>query len=198
MTKNNNAFSLAGKKGLILGLANENSIAWGCTQLAHQMGAELVVSCLNDKARRFVEPLTAPLGVDLVGCNVEEDGELQALVARAAQRLGQLDFVIHSIAWAPMDDLHGQVIDSSRKGFSRAMEVSCHSFAELARLCVPHMAAGGSLLSMTYLGADGAGKGRARIAGALHGAGAGPAGHSGACRLARPHPHACRLGHRQF
>ena len=66
MTKNNNAFSLAGKKGLILGLANENSIAWGCTQLAHQMGAELVVSCLNDKARRFVEPLTAPLGVDLV------------------------------------------------------------------------------------------------------------------------------------
>lgn len=154
MTKNNNAFSLAGKKGLILGLANENSIAWGCTQLAHQMGAELVVSCLNDKARRFVEPLTGPLGVDLVGCNVEEDGELQALVARAAQRLGQLDFVIHSIAWAPMDDLHGQVIDSSRKGFSRAMEVSCHSFAELARLCVPHMAAGGSLLSMTYLGAD--------------------------------------------
>ena len=134
MTKNNNAFSLAGKKGLILGLANENSIAWGCTQLAHQMGAELVVSCLNDKARRFVEPLTAPLGVDLVGCNVEADGELQA--------------------WAPMDDLHGQVIDSSRKGFSRAMEVSCHSFAELARLCVPHMAAGGSLLSMTYLGAD--------------------------------------------
>ena len=114
MTKNNNAFSLAGKKGLILGLANENSIAWGCTQLAHQMGAELVVSCLNDKARRFVEPLTAPLGVDLVGCNVEEDGELEALVARAAQRLGQLDFVIHSIAWAPMDDLHGQVIDSSR------------------------------------------------------------------------------------
>ena len=70
MTKNNNAFSLAGKKGLILGLANENSIAWGCTQLAHQMGAELVVSCLNDKARRFVEPLTGPLGVDLVGCNV--------------------------------------------------------------------------------------------------------------------------------
>ena len=154
MTKNNNAFSLAGKKGLILGLANENSIAWGCTQLAHQMGAELVVSCLNDKARRFVEPLTGPLGVDLVGCNVEEDGELQALVARAAQRLGQLDFVIHSIAWAPMDDLHGPVIDSSRKGFSRAMEVSCHSFAQLARLCVPHMAGGGSLLSMTYLGAD--------------------------------------------
>ena len=71
MTKKPNAFNLAGKKGLILGLANENSIAWGCTELAHQMGAVLVVSCLNEKARRFVEPLTGPLGVDLVGCNVE-------------------------------------------------------------------------------------------------------------------------------
>ena len=154
MTKKNSAFSLAGKKGLIVGLANENSIAWGCTQMAHQMGAELVVSCLNEKARRFVEPLTAPLGVDLVSCNVEQHGELEALVAHAAQRLGRLDFVIHSITWAPLEDLHGQVIDSSRQGFSRAMEVSCHSFAELARLCVPHMTAGGSLLSMTYLGAD--------------------------------------------
>src|SRR3990167_9031632 len=123
MTKKNNPFSLAGKKGLILGLANESSIAWGCTQLAHQMGAELVVSCLNDKARRFVEPLTDPLEVDLVSCNVEQDGELEALVAHAAQRLGRLDFVIHSIA-------------------------------ELAKLCVPHMSAGGSLLSMTYLGAE--------------------------------------------
>jgi enoyl-[acyl-carrier protein] reductase I len=154
MTKENPIFSLAGKKGLILGLANESSIAWGCTQMTQRMGADLVVSCLNDTARRFVEPLTLPLGVDLVNCNVEEEGELQALVAHAAQRLGRLDFVIHSIAWAPLGDLHGQVIDSSRKGFSRAMDVSCHSFAELARLCVPHMTAGGSLLSMSYLGAD--------------------------------------------
>lgn len=153
MTKKN-AFSLAGKKGLVLGLANENSIAWGCAQLAHQMGAEVVASCLNDKARRYVEPLTDPLGIELVNCNVEQDGELDALVAHAAQRLGRLDFVVHSIAWAPLEDLHGAVVDSSRKGFSRAMEVSCHSFAELARLCVPHMGQGGSLLSMTYLGAD--------------------------------------------
>ena len=154
MTLNSSPFSLAGKKGLILGVANESSIAWGCTQLMHQLGAELVVSCLNDKARRFVEPLTQPIGVELVTCNVEEEGELEAAVQHAIARMGQLDFVIHSIAWAPLADLHGNVIDSSSDGFSRAMAVSCHSFARLAKLCAPHMPNGGSMLSMTYLGAD--------------------------------------------
>ena len=120
----------------------------------HQLGAELVVSCLNDKARRFVEPLTQPIGVELVTCNVEEEGELEAAVQHAIARMGQLDFVIHSIAWAPLADLHGNVIDSSSDGFSRAMAVSCHSFARLAKLCAPHMPNGGSMLSMTYLGAD--------------------------------------------
>lgn len=154
MTLNTSTFSLAGKKGLILGVANDSSIAWGCTQLMHQLGAELVVSCLNDKARRFVEPLTQPIGVELVTCNVEEEGELEAAVQHAIARMGQLDFVIHSIAWAPLADLHGNVIDSSSDGFSRAMAVSCHSFARLAKLCAPHMPNGGSMLSMTYLGAD--------------------------------------------
>ena len=154
MTLNTSTFSLAGKKGLILGVANDSSIAWGCTQLMHQLGAELVVSCLNDKARRFVEPLTQPIGVELVTCNVEEEGELEAAVQHAIARMGQLDFVIHSFAWAPLADLHGNVIDSSSDGFSRAMAVSCHSFARLAKLCAPHMPNGGSMLSMTYLGAD--------------------------------------------
>ena len=154
MSSNASNFSLAGKKGLILGVANEHSIAWGCSKLTHHLGAELVVSCLNDKARRFVEPLTEPLGLDLVSCNVEQPGELETLVAHAVEKLGHLDFVIHSIAWAPLEDLHGQVIDSSSSGFARAMGVSCHSFAELAKLCAPHMPEGGSMLSMTYLGAD--------------------------------------------
>ena len=154
MTLNTSPFSLAGKKGLILGLANEHSIAWGCTELAHKLGAEVVVSCLNEKARRFVEPLTEPIGVELVACDVEQEGELENLVAKAIGRLGHLDFVVHSIAWAPLADLHGQVIDSSSNGFARAMTVSCHSFAQLAKLCAPHMPDGGSMLSMTYLGAD--------------------------------------------
>ena len=149
-----NMFDLSGKKGLVLGLANANSIAWGCARQAHEMGAELVTSCLNEKARSFVEPLTAPLKIDLQTCNIEQVGELQQLVHAAVQKMGRLDFVIHSIAWAPLQDLHGRVIDSSSTGFARAMEVSCHSFATLANLCAPHMTQGGSMVTMTYLGAD--------------------------------------------
>jgi len=145
-------FSLAGKKGLILGIANDHSIAWGCARLLRSMGAEVVASCLNDKARKYVEPLTAPLGIDLVNCDVEADGELEAIVGHAVAKFGQLDFVIHSIAWAPLADLHADVVDSSREGFARAVSVSCHSFAELGHLCAPHMPAGGAMLAMTYLG----------------------------------------------
>jgi enoyl-[acyl-carrier protein] reductase I len=156
MTTNTNLFNLAGKKGLVLGVANESSIAWGAAQMARLQGADVVVSCLNEKAIRFVEPLTGPAGIDLKPCNVEQPGELEALVDYAVAKMGRLDFVVHSIAWAPMDDLHGQVIDSSSTGFARAMEVSCHSFATLAKLCAPHMTQGGSMLTMTYLGADAA------------------------------------------
>lgn len=147
-----NVFSLAGKKGLILGIANDRSIAWGCAKFMHSMGAEIVASCLNDKARKFVAPLTDPLGIDLLNCDLQKEGELEALVEHAVQKLGKLDFVIHSIAWAPLADLHGPVVESSREGFARAMEISCHSFAAVAKLCAPHMPDGGSMLAMTYLG----------------------------------------------
>lgn len=144
---------LAGKKGLIVGLANAQSIAYGCTREAHLQGAQLVASCLNEKAFKHVEPLCSELGVPLVTCDVETPGAMKALVERAVEHLGRLDFVVHSIAWAPLDDLHGAVVDSSSVGFARAMEVSCHSFAQLAQLCVPHMAQGGSFVTMSYLGA---------------------------------------------
>lgn len=149
-----NCFDLQGKKGLILGLANAQSIAWGCARQAHALGAQLVASCLNDKARAYVEPLTQPLGIDLQTCNIETPEELDRLVSHAVQQLGHLDFVIHSIAWAPLQDLHGRVIDSTSSGFARAMDVSCHSFASLAKLCAPHMPQGGSMVTMTYLGAN--------------------------------------------
>lgn len=145
---------LSGKKGLVVGLANDRSIAWGCAQAAHAQGADLVLSCLNDKAAHYVAPLADRIASPLVTCDVEKDGELDALVAAAIAHLGRLDFVIHSIAWAPLQDLHGRVIDSSSAGFARAMDISCHSFAALARLCAPHMNAGGSLVTMSYLGAD--------------------------------------------
>ncbi|MFY8179325.1 MAG: enoyl-ACP reductase FabI [Limnohabitans sp.] len=148
------AFDLQGKKGLVLGLANDHSIAWGCARQACAMGAQVVASCLNEKARSYVEPLTQPLGIDLQTCNIETPEDLEKLVSHAVGQLGGLDFVIHSIAWAPLEDLHGRVVDSSSVGFARAMEVSCHSFATLAKLCAPHMTQGGSMITMTYLGAD--------------------------------------------
>lgn len=145
---------LAGKKGLIIGLANEHSIAYGCAHEAHRQGAQLVTSCLNAKAFGYVEPLTQLLDAPLYPCDVEKPDELEALVAHAVEHLGSLDFVVHSIAWAPLTDLHGPVIDSSSAGFARAMTVSCHSLATVAKLCAPHMSAGGSLVTMTYLGSE--------------------------------------------
>ena len=144
---------LGGKKGLIVGLANEHSIAYGCAREACLQGADLVTSCLNEKAFRFVEPLTQELKIPLYACDVEKPGELESLVERAAKDLGSFDFVVHSIAWAPLEDLHSEVTRTSSVGFARAMEVSCHSFARLAQLCVPHMRHGGSFVTMSYLGA---------------------------------------------
>jgi enoyl-[acyl-carrier protein] reductase I len=150
----NQILNLSGKKGLILGVANDQSIAWGCALMAKKMGAEVIVTCLNEKARGYVEPLTDAEAIALEVCNVEDPGALEGLVNATIKSFGHLDFVIHSIAWAPLEDLHGRVVDSSSLGFSRAMEVSCHSFATLAKLCAPHMPNGGAMISMTYLGAD--------------------------------------------
>lgn len=147
-------FNLNGKKGLILGVANDQSIAWGCALMAKKAGADVLVTCLNEKAKTYVEPLTNQANIALAVCNVEDPGALDRLVSDAVARLGHLDFVIHSIAWAPLEDLHGRVVDSSSLGFARAMEVSCHSFATLAKLCAPHMSRGGALITMSYLGAD--------------------------------------------
>jgi len=154
MSENKSVFSLQGKRGLIIGLANEHSIAYGCAQVAHQLGAELMVSCVNQKAEPYVKPLADQLNATLVTCNVEENGALESLIAQAVAQFGQLDFVIHSIAWAPLDDLHGRVIDSSSTGFLRSMNVSCHSFAQVAKLCEPHLSPDASLITMSYLGAE--------------------------------------------
>jgi len=145
---------LQGKRGLILGLADAHSIAYGCAEAAQAAGAQLLLSCVNEKARLAVSPLAQALGAPLRVCNVEAEGELEKLVLDAAEQLGGLDFVIHSIAWAPLTELHGRVSDSSAAGFARAMEVSCHSFARLARCCEPLMPEGGSLITMSYLGAQ--------------------------------------------
>lgn len=145
--------ALHGRNGLVVGLANEHSIAYGCAHQAQTLGANVVATCLNDKARPHVEPLTQALNIPLLNCDVHQEGELEQTVQTAVDHLGHLDFVVHSIAWAPLNDLHGLVTNSSSEGFAHAMEVSCHSLARLARQCVPHMPNGGSIVTMSYLGA---------------------------------------------
>lgn len=141
-------------RGLILGVADAHSIAWGCALALHAQGARLVLTCLNDKAREAVAPLATQIGALLLVCNVEHADDLSAAVSQAVAHLGGLDFAVHSIAWAPLAELHGRVADSSAQGFARAVQVSCHSFAELARLAEPHLRPDGTLVTMSYIGAD--------------------------------------------
>lgn len=146
---------LAGKRGLIVGVANADSIAYGCAAKLRAFGAELAITYLNEKSKRFVEPLAEQIGASLfLPLDVEEPGAMENVFTRIGEEWGELDFVIHSIAFAPREDLHGRVIDCSKDGFIQAMRVSCYSFIEMARLAEPLMKNGGSLLTMSYYGAD--------------------------------------------
>jgi len=146
---------LEGRKGLVVGIANAHSIAFGCAAQLRALGAELAITYLNDRAEAYVRPLAEQLQADIVmPLDVEQPGQTEAVMDAIGKRWGKLDFVIHSIAFAPKDDLHGRVVDCSREGFAQAMHVSCYSFIEMARLAEPLMKDGGSLLTMSYYGAD--------------------------------------------
>jgi enoyl-[acyl-carrier protein] reductase I len=146
---------LSGRKGLVVGIANEHSIAYGCARMFRNCGAELAVTWLNDKARAYVEPLARALSATVaMPLDVEQPGAMEAVFDTIRERWGRLDFVLHSIAFAPAADLHGRVADSTREGFARAMDISCHSFVRMARLAEPLMDKGGTLLTMSYLGAS--------------------------------------------
>lgn len=147
--------SLAGKKGLVVGIANDQSIAFGCAQVMRELGASLALTYFNAKAEPHVRPLAEQLGAEIIApLNVEDPDQLQALFAQIEQRWGKLDFVLHAIAFAPQADLQGRVVDSSAEGFARAMDVSCHSFVRMARLAEPLMVDGGALITMSYYGAQ--------------------------------------------
>ncbi len=146
---------LAGKRGLVTGIANADSIAWGCAKAFRAMGAELAVTYLNDKALPHVAPLAQQVGAPLLmPMNLLNDGELEAVFNRVADEWGSLDFVLHSVAYAPRDDLHGRVTDCSRAGFLQAMDVSCWSFIRMAKLAEPLMRNGGALFCMSYYGSQ--------------------------------------------
>jgi enoyl-[acyl-carrier protein] reductase I len=146
---------LLGQKALVLGIANEHSIAFGCARAFRRLGAELAITYLNDKARPHVEPLARELQAALfLPLDVQQPGMLEAVFDGVRQTWGRLDIALHSIAFAPKDDLRGGLLDCSAAGFGVAMDVSCHSFVRMARLAAPLMPEGGTLFAMTYYGAN--------------------------------------------
>jgi enoyl-[acyl-carrier protein] reductase I len=147
--------TLAGKRGLVVGIANEQSIAYGCAKAFRAAGAEVAVTYLNEKAEPHVRPLAEQLGSPIIApCDVREKGQLEAVFAKIEKEWGTLDFVLHSIAYAPKEDLQHRLVDCSQEGFAMAMDVSCHSFIRMAKLAEPMMKQGGCLLTVTFYGSE--------------------------------------------
>jgi len=146
---------LEGKRGLIVGIANDQSIAWGCAKAFRGLGAELAVTYLNDKAKTYVEPLARELNASIVmPLDVQVPGQMEAVFDRIGREWGQMDFLIHSIAFSPKDTLCGRVVDVPKEGFLVTMDVSCWSFLRMAHLAEPLMKKGGTLFTMTYYGSQ--------------------------------------------
>jgi enoyl-[acyl-carrier protein] reductase I len=146
---------LTGKKGLIFGLANKNSIAWGIARALHAEGAEMGFSYGFPQLERRVRPLAAELGVDFIEeCNIEDEAAISATFAKAKEKFGRIDFLVHAIAHAKREDLKGTFVETSRDGFHLAMDVSVYSLVALTRAAVPLMTEGGSIISLTYYGAE--------------------------------------------
>lgn len=144
---------LAGKRALVVGVANEHSIAWGCALAFRKAGADVVLTYLNDKALPHVAPLAAQIDAQLLPLDVTQPGQLESLFATLAAQ-GKLDILVHSIAFAPKADLQGGLLDCSLDGFLQAMDVSCHSFVRMAKLAAPLMTGGGTMFAMSYHGAN--------------------------------------------
>jgi enoyl-[acyl-carrier protein] reductase I len=146
---------LEGKRGLIVGIANEQSIAWGCAKAFRAFGAELAVTYLNDKARKHVEPLAKVLEAPIfMPLDVRTPGQMERVFERIGEEWGDLDFLVHSIAFSPKQALQGRVVDVERDGFLTTMDVSCWTFIRMAHLAEPLMRKGGSLFTMTYYGSQ--------------------------------------------
>ncbi|PTQ11855.1 enoyl-[acyl-carrier-protein] reductase FabI [Sphingomonas oleivorans] len=146
---------LAGKVGLVVGVANAQSIATGCARAFRDAGAELALTYLNDEARPYVEPVARDLDASLFEpLDVEKDQQLDALFRRITESWGRLDFLLHSIAYCRKEDLHGRVVDCSREGFAQAMDISVHSLIRMTRRAEPLMGNGGCILTVSYYGAE--------------------------------------------
>jgi enoyl-[acyl-carrier protein] reductase I len=146
---------LAGLKALIVGIANDQSIAYGCAKAFRTAGADLAVTWLNEKARTHVEPLAIELEAEITAAlDVSRSGELETLFETIKKKWGRLDLLVHSIAFAPKADLQGGLLNCSAEGFATAMDISCHSFVRMAKLATPLMTDGGVMFAMSYNGAN--------------------------------------------
>lgn len=146
---------LEGKRGLIVGIANEHSIAAGCAKAFAQAGAKIALTYLNEKSKPYVLPVATTVNAEMIlPLDVQDDDQLDAVFKEIESKWGSLDFILHSIAYCPQDDLHGRVTDCSREGFAQAMDISCHSFIRMARKAEPLMKNGGCLLTVSYYGAE--------------------------------------------
>jgi enoyl-[acyl-carrier protein] reductase I len=150
-----NAHLLKGRKGLIVGIANDRSIAWGCARAFRAFGADLAITYLNDKAKPHVEALAHEVDASIfMPMDMAVEGQLEAVFDRIGSMWGDLDFVVHSIAFSPRDTLGGRVVDAPREGFLQTMDISCWSFIRMAHLAEPLMKNGGTLFTMTYYGSQ--------------------------------------------
>jgi enoyl-[acyl-carrier protein] reductase I len=146
---------LLGQKALVVGIANDQSIAYGCAKAFRTLGAELAITWLNEKARPYVEPLANELEAKITGTlDVSIPGQLESTFEHIRSQWGELDILVHSIAFAPKADLQGGLLNCSAEGFAKAMDVSCHSFVRMAKLAAPLMKDGGSMFAMSYYGAN--------------------------------------------
>lgn len=146
---------LNGKKGLIIGVANKHSIAWAIAQSTAGHGAQLFFNYQNERLKQNVEELTATLpGAKAYPCDVSKDGEIAALMQQVQTDFGQIDFLVHSLAFAPREELTGQFINTSRQGFAMALDISAYSLIAVARAAMPLMTDGGSIVTLTYLGSE--------------------------------------------
>ena len=148
-------FSLHGKKALIIGIANDNSIAYGCAKALRQQGADLAITYMNEKAEPHVRPLAEGLGAEIIApLDVTRDGQFAALFDQIRERWGRVDICLHAVAFCPAADLHGRVVDASREGFGQAMDISVHSFIRMVRRAEPLMPDGGTCMTVSFYGAE--------------------------------------------
>jgi enoyl-[acyl-carrier protein] reductase I len=144
---------MTGKKGIVLGVANDKSIAWGISQKLHQEGAALAFTYLNEVFEKRVRPLAESLGADLIlRCDVSKDSEVEGVFQEIEQKWGSLDFLVHSVAYAGRDELRQPFHQTSREGFRVALDISAYSLISVTKAALPLMKSGGSILTMTYLG----------------------------------------------